>query len=78
MGAVTGAGERAFITDYEGEDLAAVGQIAENEPEAAEVAGVGKILIEVFSGEIEFVVEDTGFEDGDAAETPAGYGQGAD
>jgi len=55
-GAVTGAGERAFVTDYEGEDLAAVGQLAENEPEAARVVYFRKFLCDVFFGLAKLVV----------------------
>ncbi|HEV1288116.1 MAG TPA: hypothetical protein VNU44_22510 [Bryobacteraceae bacterium] len=55
-----------------------VGQFAENEPKAAGVVDVGKVLVDFFFAEDRLVFEDVGFERRDAAEAPAGGGQGLD
>lgn len=39
---------------------------------------LGKLFVDVFFGEDRLVIEHVEFESGDAAETPAGDGQGAD
>jgi hypothetical protein len=77
-GAVIDAGWRGFITDQELEDLAPVGQFLENEPKASDAVNFGKLFVDVFFGVDDFVIEDGGFEGGDAAKAPAGYGEGAD
>jgi hypothetical protein len=54
-----------------------VGQFPENEPEAAEVVDGGKLIADFVFAEKRLVVEHVEFEGGDAAETPAGDGEGA-
>ena len=58
--------------------MAGVGELAENEPKAADVVNVVELFVDFLFGKDALVVEDGGFHVGDAAEAPAGDGEGAD
>jgi hypothetical protein len=54
-----------------------IGEFAENEPKAAGVVDLREVFVDLFFAEDHLVVKHVGFEGGDAAEAPAGDGQGA-
>lgn len=77
-GAVVDAGEGGFVAQQEGDGGSAVGQAAEDPGETAIVVDGFEFVFEVGLGEHELVIEQVGFEIGDAAEAPAGDGDGVD
>lgn len=79
-GPVIGAPERPFVADQQDEALAVVGEFLEGVGEAVVVAGLlahlTEFVCDVFGAAHDFVVEESGFDGLQAAETPAGGGQG--
>jgi len=77
-GAVIGAGESGFVAEDQLEALAVVGQVLEGPCQAGVRAGVFECRWKVLVVFEHVVVEDAGFDGGEATEAPLGGGDGFD
>ncbi len=79
-GAGIGAAKSAFVADQQAETLSAVGEMLEDESQA--IASVRfavplrEFSVNIFGAVLDFVAEQTGFDLGEASQTPAGGGHG--
>ena len=72
------AGEGGFVADQEGQGRGAVGEAAEEPGLDADIVDFGKLAGDIISGVDALVIEELGFDGGNAAEAPAGDGDGVD
>ena len=75
-GAIVGSGEGGFVADEEVQGAAAVGEVAEGEGYTVLVFDSFELPGKTDAGLLHFVFEHAGFDRADAAEAPAGDGEG--